>query len=303
MPEPNDKDAGNTDSLLNFYGRNDDGRSLPFVQLGDVFVKDNQSNVFAVINASCDLQMVPADVSKTRKKKGRTRSRDDSVLLLPGETCELGMTSPIALTTELFAISEKYYAIVWKPKQLVSVPHCCLRMLLEDRGYLHEVRLQMDRAIELQQEAFASNSRVGLEVQPQLSRTVGLRISVRVSGSFKPLGDDILLAGGIFHTRSQTVLVVNHDCLGEMKKRLTSMTHNDLAEAVEQFKACYADLHRCPFVAKRDAQPAFKLLKPNNATHSCDKIRVGFSSNPLTPTKCAAKIYFHFFEYMETNAD
>jgi len=303
MPKDKNKTSDIIDSSVALYGWEDDKRPLPFVQLGDVFVRDAQSCVFAVVNASCDLQIVPAKVLKVRKKKGRTRNRNDTVLLLPGEVCELGTTTPKSLTTELFAISDKYYAVEWKPKQIVSVPQCCLRTQLQDRGYAHNVRLQMDRAIELQQEAFASNSRVGLEVQPQLSRAVGLRISARITGNFKTLGDDILQAGGIFHTRNRTVLVVNHDCLVETMKRLDNESHADFSIALEQFKGCYFDLHRCPFIVERDSHTTFKLIKPNNSTHSCKKIRVGLSSQPKTVEKCDGQLYFHFFDQQKSNAN
>ena len=303
MPKENDKTSDIIDSSVALYGWEDDKRPLPFVQIGDIFVRDAQSWVFAVVNASCDLQIVPANVSKARNKKGRTRNRNGTVFLLPGEVCELGTTTPKSLTTELFDISDEYYAIEWKPKQMISVPQCCLRTQLQDRGYLHNVRLQMDRAIELQQEAFALNSRVGLEVQPQLSRVVGLRISARIAGNFKTLGDDILQAGGIFHTRNKTVLVVSHDCLVETKRRLNDESHADFSDALKQFQECYSDLYRCPFFAERDSHTTFKLIKPNNATRSCKKIRVGLSSQPQTVEQCDGQLYFHFFDQQKSNAD
>ncbi len=303
MLTDNDDVSSNIDSSVDLYGWKDDKRPLPFVQLGDVFVRDAQSWVFAVVNASCDLQIVPENVSKSRNSKGRTRNRNDTVLLMPGAVCELGMTPSKALTTELFFISGKACAIEWKPKQMVSIPQCCLRAQLQDRGYSHDVRLQMDRAIELQQEAFASNSRVGLEVQPQLSRTVGLRISARIAGEFKTLGDDILQAGGIFHTRNKTVLVMNHDCLAETMRRLGSHAHADFSDALQQLEGCRSELHRCPFIAERDSQTTFKLIKPNNATHSCKKIRVGFSSYPKRVEKCDGQLYLHFFDERNSDAD
>lgn len=288
-------------SPINFYGWEDDGRPLPFVQLGDVFVRDAESMVFVVINASCDLQLVPEEVSKARKTKGRLRGRNDCVLLLPGEVCGLGMTAKRALTTELFHIDDTYYAIEWKPKQILSVPHCCLRALLEDRGFRHRVRLQMDRAIELQQEAFASNSRVGLEVQPQLSKPVGLRICAKVAGVIEQFGDDIPVAGGIFHyTREHPVIVVNPDCLKEVRQRLLDKQHNDLAQAVEQFENCFIDLHRCPFVVERGSHIEFKMIMPNNRTRKYKKIRVSLSSRPNTPENIDGQLCLHFFDEVHT---
>jgi len=296
---PKDKNTKAVNSSAAIYGWKDDGRPLPFVQLGDVFVRDAKSWVFAVINASCDLQVVPVNV----RKKGRTRDRDNTVLLLPGEVCELGTTTPKALTTELFKIAGKYRAIEWMPKQMVSIPQCCLRTQLQDRGYLHNTRLQMDRAIELQQEAFVSNSRVGLEVQPQLSRPVGLRISAKAAGGIKTLGDDIPLAGTIFHTRDKTVVVVNHDSLVEMKTRLEGESDAGLADAKSQFNTFYTSLHRCPFVAKRDSKVPFNIIRPNSSKRSCKAIYVGLSSRPKTIEKCDGQLYFHFFDEQESNAD
>jgi len=305
MPKDDDNECNTIDSSVALYGWKDDKRPLPFVQLGDVFVRDTQSWVFAVVNASCDLQIVPANVSQVRNnKKGRTRNRTDTVLLLPGEVCELGTTTPDSLTTELFAISGKYYAVKWKPKQIVSIPHCCLRTQLQDREYLHNVRLQMDRAIELQQEAFVSNSRVGLEVQPQLSRTVSARIYVKQQGAFHVFGDDIESAGGVFHTRNKMVLVVNHNCLVEIKQRLDANQHSDFSQGKQQFEDNYAALHRCPFEVKHDSRPVLKIIRPNNAIVSCKRIRVGFTAKEVVDANdLDAQIYFHFFYQKPSNAN
>lgn len=303
MPANNDN-ADGIESSISLYGWEDDKRPLPFVQLGDIFVRDAKSWVFAVINASCDLQIVPDSVSKQRNKKGRIRSRNDTVLLMPGEICELGTTQPKSLSTELFAIDGDHYAIEWKPKQMVSIPQCCLRAKLQDRGYSHNVRLQMDRAIELQQEAFASNSRVGLEVQPQLSRSIGLRITAKIAGAFKVLGDDISGAGAIFHTRRERpVLVLNHECIVEINNRLENNKHADFDGALKQFQQCCRELYRCPFDAERNSQIAFKLIKPNNASQSCRNIRVGLSSQPETVGKCEGQLYLHFFDERSSDAD
>lgn len=303
MTGDNDK-IDRIDSSIGLYGWEDDNRPLPFVQLGDVFVRDPQSWVFAVINASCDLQIVPASVSKQRNKKGRIRNRNDTVLLMPGEVCELGSIPPKSLSTELFSIAGRQYAIEWKPKQMLSIPQCCLRAQLQDRGYAHNIRLQMDRAIELQQEAFSSNSRVGLEVQPQLSKSIGLRITAKISGELKVLGDDILGAGAIFHTRRERpVLVLNHGCIVEILTRLESNKHADFADALKQFRECSRDLYRCPFDAERNSQITFKLIKPNNASLSCKNIRIGLSSQPATVEKCDGQLYFHFFHGRSANGD
>ena len=295
MARTEGKDEALVESSMDLFGWVDGGEPLPFVQLGDVFVKDHRNLVFAVINASCDLQIVPEGVSAARKKSGRTRGREDSVLLLPGRVCEIGDTSS-SLTTELFPIDNKYYAIEWNAKQIVAVPQCHLREVLESRGYSHDVRLRMDRAIELQQEAFASNARVGLDVQPQLSRAVSMRLFVKVAGEFKPLGDDVTLAGGVFHTRSNNVLVLTHDCVMEIRRRLSEEEHADIATGKKQFMEVYSLLFKCPFAAQRASHLTLKVLKPNNATTSCKKIRVGFSDCAVTPDKTTdAQIYFHFF--------
>ena len=65
--------------ILSLLRNEDDGQELPYMQLGDLLVKDENSLVFAVLSASCELQFVPTHIHKDRE-----RFRDDTVLLVPG---------------------------------------------------------------------------------------------------------------------------------------------------------------------------------------------------------------------------
>ena len=46
--------------ILNLLGIKDDEQELPYMQLGDLLIKDEKSLVFAVLSASCELQFVPS---------------------------------------------------------------------------------------------------------------------------------------------------------------------------------------------------------------------------------------------------
>ena len=213
--------------ILSLLGFRDDGKELPYVQLGDLLIKDERSLVFAVLSASCELQFVPLDVHRNRP-----RLRDDTVLVVPGRMRKIG--SPQAkksqTTAGLVGWNGVPYCVDWFDGKLVGIPHCALRKLFQDRGYLHHRRLQTARALELQQAVLSKLSRIGLEVRPPYPRDIKITLYGRQPDqSFVQLGDSLAQAGLLFHGRKsdgnkdeQRVLVLRRQAYyyftSEMKK-------------------------------------------------------------------------------------
>lgn len=208
--------------ILRLLGFKDDDQPLPYVQLGDLFIKDAQSLVFAVLSASCELQFVPSQVHQDRE-----RLRDDTVLLVPGRFRPIG--APHAKNSQTMAglieWNGAHYCVDWFDGKLLGLPHCSLRNLLETQGYQHQRRFQTTRALELQQAVLAKLSRIGLEVRPPFPRDIKIRLFGRKGDqSFEHLGDAVAQGGLLFHGRrpEQRVLVLRRRAFfyfaGEMKK-------------------------------------------------------------------------------------
>jgi hypothetical protein len=208
--------------ILALLGMQDDEEELPYMQLGDLLVKDEKALVFAVLSASCELQFVPTHVHKDRE-----RLRDDTVLLVPGRMRTVGapQAKKSQTTAGLIEWNGTPYCIDWFDGKLVGLPHCTLRKMLEERGYLHHRRLQMARALELQQAVLSKLSRIGLEVRPPFPRDIKITLFNRQADqSFVKLGEPVAKGGLLFHGRKadQRVLVLRRSAFfyfaGEMKK-------------------------------------------------------------------------------------
>jgi hypothetical protein len=217
-----DQEAEKVSELLALLGMQDDKKELPYVQLGDLLVKDEKSLVFAVLSASCELQFVPTHVHKDRE-----RLRDDTVLLVPGRMRTAGapQVKKSQTTAGLIEWNGTPYCIDWFDGKLIGLPHCTLRKLLQDRGYLHHRRLQTARALELQQVVLSKLSRIGLEVRPPFPRDIKITLYARKADqSFVKLADVVAQGGLLFHGRKadQRVLVLRRTAFfyfaGEMKK-------------------------------------------------------------------------------------
>lgn len=240
---------GYTDVLKTLGMAANDDHNLPFVQLGDIFYHSSECLLFAVVNASCDLQYVPDHVWKARKVKerdARTRDKLDSVLLVPG-SLRIATQSPTSqLTTGLIRIDSEWRAIDWFPKQMISIPHGAIRSVLQNRGYRHECRLQMSRAIELQQSCFAQHSRVGLEVQPPLHREVTIKLFANVDGVISPFETDPKIEAVAFHSSQHRVAVIKYDALSQLRDVVESSTEAAAAQA--ELSSRFFQLHKAPII-------------------------------------------------------
>ncbi len=226
-----------------------DADDLPFVQLGDIFYHSPKYLVFAVVNASCDLQFVPDHVWQARNVKARdarVRDKSDSILLVPGTFRSATESSASQFTTGLIRFESEWRAIDWFPKKMISIPHGSLRSVLQNRGYRHECRLQMSRAIELQQSCFAQHSRVGLEVQPPLQKDVTIKLFANNGGTLEQFGTEYDIEAIAFHSRQHRVAVIKYDALSNL--RVAVATRSSADAATNELKSRFFQLHKAPIV-------------------------------------------------------
>jgi hypothetical protein len=230
-----DEQASVDSEILQLLGFKDDDEPLPYVQLGDLFIKDEKSLVFAVLSASCELQFVPSQVHKDRE-----RLRDDTVLLVPGKMRSVGAKpySDAVTTAGLVEWNGSAYCIDWFYGKLLGLPHCSLRKLLEKQDYQHQRRFQTTRALELQQAVLSKLSRIGLEVRPPFPRDIKVTLFGRKADqSFGPLGNTVAQAGLLFHGRKpdHRVLVLRRSVFfsfaAEMMKHAEQMVDAEGTEA------------------------------------------------------------------------
>ncbi|GEM_PF-2439134 len=196
---------GNLSVLGEIFGQHtDSGSPLPFLQLGDIFTKGLDDQVYLVMSASCDLQFVPKEVSKSR-----IPDRNATILLLPGRICLPNECPKDSLSTGLIKISSEWRAIVWDRTKLTGVPHCLIRPLLQTgTGYNHSVRLRTARALEIQQRVFHQASTIGLEIQPPFVDELDVQVFARKAECFVKSGETI--KGGLirFHMLRTSVSVL-----------------------------------------------------------------------------------------------
>lgn len=285
--------------ILNLLGFEDDNRELPYLQLGDLFIKDEKSLVFAVINAPCDLQFVPSQVHNKRE-----RLRDDSILLVPGRFRKI--EEPKAKKSQTMAglieLNETAYCVDWFDGKLLGLPHCSLRKLLEERGYQHLRRLQTARALELQQAVLTKLSRIGLEVRPPFPRDTKITLFKRNGEkSFARLGESVKRGGLLLQGRTEDkpMLFLRKNAffyfVGEMKKYLEQINSGagtpqkqkvGWMAAEKAFRDALSGLKRPILISSSGAPKPIQLLdgSGSNKTIKQVAIRFGKHTDPLEST-------------------
>ncbi|MEX1096287.1 MAG: hypothetical protein WED34_09575 [Planctomycetales bacterium] len=215
--------------LVQLLKLSDDGEDLPFLQLGDLLIRDEASFVYAILTASCDLQFTPEHVSRTR-----LRDRDDSVLLLPGTLRRIGDPAGKArATTGLIQWEDVWFSVEWFENKLLGLPHSIVRKLFQASNYRHEKRLQMGRALELQQNVISHVTRIGLDVQPPLPMDLTVSLCGRqADNTYIPLGHPVERGALVFHLRDKgrPVLVLRKSAFHNLRDRMRAHAESLAAE-------------------------------------------------------------------------
>lgn len=303
-PTVTDEKASVESEILRLLGFKDDDQPLPYVQLGDLFIKDEQSLIFAVLSASCELQFVPSQVHQDRE-----RLRDDTVLLVPGMMRSVGAKPKSALTTAgLVEWKGSAYCIDWFDGKLLGLPHCSLRNLFEKQGYQHQRRFQTTRALELQHSVLSKLSRIGLEVRPPFPQDIKITLFGRKADqTFGHLGDDLVQGGLLFHGRKpeQRVLVLRKSAFfyfaGEMKKHaeqtvgaagIDAKLKTSLPAAATSFMTAMGGL-KLPIEIPASAEPkAIQLVDSAGKKQPIKQVAIRFGAFTEPPTTTNKDLMF-----------
>lgn len=147
---------------------------MPYIHLGDVFIKDGDDHVLMVINAECDLAFGP----------NRKCDINGVVLFVPGELQppEKWGESSGQTRTEFFEYEGKRYRILWDVKKAFSYRHREINSQLTVKGYKRRARLRLPFALEVQR-AFAANlTRIGMPVAPPIYHPVRIEVLAKGEG-------------------------------------------------------------------------------------------------------------------------
>lgn len=304
-PTVADEQAHVDSELLQLLGFKDDDQPLPYVQLGDLFIKDEKSLVFAVLSASCELQFVPSQVHQDRE-----RLRDDTVLLVPGKMRTVGAKpyTDAVTTAGLVEWNGRAYCIDWFDGKLLGLPHCSLRNVLEKQDYQHQRRFQSTRALELQQAVLSKLSRIGLEVRPPFPHDIKVTLFGRKADqSFGQLGSAVAQAGLLFHGRKSEhrVLVLRRSVFfsvaAEMKKHAEKMAaaegteaklKSGLAAAATAFMATMGGL-KLPIEIPPSAEPkAIQIVASSGKKQPIKQVALRFGAFTEPPVSTNKDLMF-----------
>jgi hypothetical protein len=95
--------------------------------------------------------------------------------------------------------------------------------MVQDKGYKHTKRLQLGRALELQQNVLSLTSRIGLDVQPPFPMDVLIDLFARMpDNTFVKLGESLERGALVFHSRdkAQPVLILRQNAFYELDTRM-----------------------------------------------------------------------------------
>jgi hypothetical protein len=153
---------------------NNDNSTSPGVKkfhlhLGDILSAINSSTVYMVSNPQCDLER---EVPLTR-----------SIILIPGELVLLTQStlpnSHSQTKTNFFNLDEKSYRILWKVKDVITIPYGKMPYWKQKHKLKRQHRLKLPFALEIQQVFSSSLTRIGNPVSPPLREPVCVEVLVR----------------------------------------------------------------------------------------------------------------------------
>lgn len=209
-----------------------DPPNVPFLQLGDFFIRDDRAKAFIVLSADCDLAFTP-DMSD------RKPDPTQSVILVPGAPIHIASAKHKPnneAATAAFTDSSATYQIDWDFDHFASVQLSEVPKFLENAGCnveKHE-RLRPLYALKLQQEFGARMLRVGAPIVPPVMRQVRAELVQALDGKVKvlhafSLGDVVVSA----MKDEQRVL---------LSAEVASQIHQAMIEASERAKAAHTAL-------------------------------------------------------------
>ena len=191
---------------------------LPRLRLGDIWIKDTESEVYMVANPDCDLAFGPGGRRKIDK--------DLSVLLIPGHLVSLDRNSTgNEIRTDLFQIDDETFRIDWDPKKTVTVRIDRFRELYSEGEYSHRKRLRLPHALRIQH-AFTSHvSQVGVPISPPLYERLSVRFHAEgETTGWEQLEEPVENGAAIIYTsRNEGSVVITNECIERLLKMMPTV--------------------------------------------------------------------------------
>jgi hypothetical protein len=191
---------------------------IMYLHLGDLFMKDGDSEVWMVLNAQCDLEFAPDAVRKPKPER--------SILMISGRLRLLSdALDDIARRlprTELFEHGGTAYRILWNTKKIHSPSHGEFKEWKEKFEYKRIAQLRLPYALEVQRAFAADLTRVGMPVAPPIYLPITLQLlCMNGTGRIEVLQET---SGGahLFLTRDSQLCLLTEDFVSQIKIKITN---------------------------------------------------------------------------------
>jgi hypothetical protein len=200
------------------HPRDAEGSEMMYLHLGDVFIKEGETEVWMVINAQCDLAFAPDGLRQAKPER--------SILMISGRLRLLGdkldESARNVPRTELFERNGATYRILWNTKKVISPSHGEFKKWKEGLGYKREVRLRLPFALEVQRAFAADLTRVGMPVAPPIYQPVTLQLICMNEQGKAELLHETASGAYMFFTRDGELCVLGEDFVSQMKSRIAA---------------------------------------------------------------------------------
>src|SRR6266404_290038 len=213
------------------HPRDETGSEMMYLHLGDLFIKEGETEVWMIINAQCDLAFAP-DAQRPAKPERSILMISGRLRLLTDKVDDLTRHLP---RTELFEHKGATYRILWNTKKIISPSHGEFKKWKEELGYKREARLRLPFALEVQRAFAADLTRVGLPVAPPIYQPATLQLLCMNEQGKTEVLHESELGASLFFTRDDELCVLSEDFVSQLKVRIGA-SKDLLTKRVEELK-------------------------------------------------------------------
>lgn len=190
--------------------------TMMYLHIGDLFMKEDELEVWMVINAQCDLEFAPDDVRKPKPER--------SILMISGRLRLLNETLDESARrlprTELFEHRGIAYRIVWNTKRIIAPSHGEFKDWKDKSGYQRTAQLRLPFALEIQRAFAADLTRVGTPVAPPIYLPIRLQMLCMDGDGRAELLYETSGGAHLFLTRDKQLCVITEDFVAHIKIKI-----------------------------------------------------------------------------------
>jgi hypothetical protein len=191
--------------------------------------------------------------------------------------------------------NNKWNCIEWLEDKLLSLPHCVVRKLFEQKGYRHESRLRTAHALELQHTVLSWKSRIGLEVQPPFPKECSIGLLGRnPDDSFVRLDKEAIAGAALlFNAGDKPALVLRAHTYQELHNLMEKHLQATLPSIGANTKAKNALTQGAEEFAKKLIGMKYPILFPEAATAKALRILDGRKKEGTSISQLALRVGPH----------